>query len=90
MCKYIKATDAMDLIHRLTDMPYSDLVDPLAAVPAANVVPEVHGKWAENHDYLKCPECDVMVKRDFVFFDNGDWNYCGAKMDGEVEELPHE
>lgn len=53
--------------------------------PAADIVPVQHGRWIEDHDYLKCPECSVMVKWDFTFFDIGDWNYCpncGAKMDG--------
>lgn len=52
---------------------------------AADVAPVRHGRWIEDHDYLKCPECSVMVKRDFTFFDIGDWNYCpncGARMDG--------
>lgn len=55
-------------------------------IPAADVTPVVHGRWIEDHDYLKCPECSVMVKRDFTFFDIGDWNYCpncGAYMMGE-------
>ena len=53
--------------------------------PTADVAPVVHGKWIEDHDYLKCPECGVMVKWDFTFFDIGNWNYCpncGAKMNG--------
>lgn len=56
--------------------------------PAADVAPVVHGRWIEDHDYLKCPECGVMVKWDFVFFDIGDWNFCpncGAKMEGCAE-----
>lgn len=55
-------------------------------LPAADVAPVVHGRWIEDHDYLKCPECGVMVKWDFTFFDIGNWNYCpncGAKMDIE-------
>lgn len=54
-------------------------------LPAADVAPVVHGQWIEDHDYLKCPECGVMVKWDFTFFDIGNWNYCpncGAIMDG--------
>lgn len=57
-------------------------------LPAADVAPVVHGRWIEDHDYLKCPECSVMVKWDFTFFDIGNWNYCpncGAKMDLEDE-----
>lgn len=59
----------------------------LYELPAADVVPVVHGRWIEEHDYLKCPECSVMVKRDFTFFDIGNWDYCpncGARMDRGV------
>lgn len=57
-------------------------------VRPADVDPVVHGRWIEDHDYLKCPECGVMVKWDFTFFDIGNWNYCpncGAKMDGGAD-----
>lgn len=60
----------------------------LENLPAADVEPVRHGEWIEDHDYLKCPECSVMVKRDFTFFDIGNWNYCpncGAKMDGGAD-----
>ena len=42
----------------------------------------------EDHDYIKCPKCGVMVKRDFTFFDVGDWNFCpncGEPMEGGAE-----
>lgn len=58
----------------------------VSAIPAADVAPVVHGRWIEDHDYLKCAKCGVMVKWDFTFFDIGNWNYCpncGAKMDIE-------
>ena len=48
--------------------------------------PVKHGRWEDDHDYIKCSVCGVSVKRDFVFFDIGDWNYCpncGARMDLE-------
>lgn len=64
---------------------YNDLAEDFYSIPAADVAPVRHGRWIEDHDYLKCPECGVMVKRDFTFFDIGDWNYCpncGAQMDG--------
>lgn len=57
---------------------------PIWKAPAADVAPVVHGQWIEDHDYLKCPKCGAMVKRDFTFFDTGDWNYCpncGAEME---------
>lgn len=41
-----------------------------------NVAIVKHGQWIEDHEYLKCSECGVMVKWDFTFFDIGDWNYC--------------
>ena len=65
---------------------YNDLAEDFYTIPAADVAPVVHGRWIEDHDYLKCPQCSVMVKCDFAFFDIGNWNYCpncGAKMDGE-------
>lgn len=70
------------------EIPYLQAAKVLREVsdaPAADVAPVVHGEWIEDHDYLKCPECGVMVKWDFTFFDIGNWNYCpncGAKMDG--------
>ena len=42
----------------------------------------------EDSDYIKCPKCGVMVKRDFTFFDVGDWNFCpncGEPMEGGAE-----
>lgn len=64
---------------------FEDLANELEDFPTADIVPVQHGRWIDDRDYLKCPECSVMVKRDFTFFDIGDWNYCpncGAKMDG--------
>nr|WP_294371946.1 hypothetical protein [uncultured Ruminococcus sp.] len=66
-----------------------DVVNSIENAPSVEVAPVVHGRWIEDHDYLKCPECGIMVKRDFTFFDIGDWNYCpncGAKMDLEEEK----
>lgn len=60
----------------------------IKALQTADAVPVRRGLWIEDHDYLKCPECSVMVKRDFTFYDIGNWNYCpncGAKMDLEDE-----
>jgi predicted RNA-binding Zn-ribbon protein involved in translation (DUF1610 family) len=60
----------------------------LLTMCAADVAPVVHGRWIEDHDYIKCPKCGVMVKRDFTFFDFGDWNFCpncGAMMEGGAE-----
>lgn len=45
---------------------FDDALQDAQTVDAVAVVP---GQWIEDHDYLKCPECGVMVKRDFTFFD---------------------
>lgn len=66
-----------------------DVICEVDAQTAADVAPVVHGRWIEDHDYLKCPECSVMVKWDFTFFDIGNWNYCpncGVKMQGAGNE----
>ena len=69
----------------LTPEEFAEYLD---EIPAADVTEVRHGRWIEDHDYLKCPECGVMVKWDFTFFDIGNWNYCpncGAQMDGGAE-----
>ena len=86
MSKYVNAADAAEKIAEKHGIRIADLCDTFGDIPAADVTPVVHGRWIEDHDYLKCPECSVMVKRDFTFFDIGDWNYCpncGAYMMGE-------
>lgn len=84
MAEYIERGSAMRTAHILRPED-KELMSAISIIPAADVAPVRHGRWIEDHDYLKCPECGVMVKRDFTFFDIGDWNYCpncGAKMDG--------
>lgn len=88
MAEYIEREAAIKEL--MNDAPeqvgYSreDAADCIRYMDAADVEPVVHRRWIEDHDYLKCPECSVMVKWDFTFFDIGNWNYCpncGAKMD---------
>jgi rubredoxin len=84
MAEYI---ERKAFIEAVKDIPMWGSVAAMFAdgIPTADVAPVVHGRWIEDHDYLKCPECGVMVKWDFTFFDIGNWNYCpncGAKMDG--------
>lgn len=84
MAEYIERGSAMRTAHILRPED-KELMSAISIIPAADVAPVRHGRWIEDHDYLKCPECGVMVKWDFTFFDIGDWNYCpncGAKMDG--------
>lgn len=84
MAEYIERGSAMRTAHILRPED-KELMSAISIIPAADVAPVRHGRWIEDHDYLKCLECGVMVKWDFTFFDIGDWNYCpncGAKMDG--------
>ena len=92
MDEYIKREYAVDAVLDVYyDTPDIDLSGEkfeaaILKIQAADVAPVRHGRWIEDHDYLKCPECSVMVKWDFTFFDIGNWNYCpncGAKMDKE-------
>ena len=92
MTVYIKREDAIDTVldvyYNTPDIDLSGerLEAAILNIPAADVAPVRHGRWIEDHDYLKCTECSAMVKWDFTFFDIGDWNYCpncGAKMDKE-------
>ncbi len=66
----------------------------LASVPAADVVPVVHGRWIESkeHFYLNngckewinfyCSECDAPNNSPTDYCPN-----CGAKMDGGVDNV---
>ena len=95
MAEYIEreyAVDAVvDVYYNTPDINLSceKFETAIFKIPAADVAPVRHGRWIEDHDYLKCTECSVMVKRDFTFFDIGDWNYCpncGARMTEDIDE----
>ena len=87
MAEYIDREEA--LMKLMQDGCSAKNLQSISDMPAADVAPVVHARWIEDHDYLKCPECGVMIKRDFTFFDIGDWNYCpncGAKMDEKEDK----
>lgn len=72
MDEYIKREDAIDAIMAVyvRTAGYKERERIFAAeeavhrLPVADVAPVVHGRWIEDHDYLKCPECGAMVKMD--------------------------
>ena len=64
---------------------YNDLAEDFYSIPAADVAPVVHGRWAHiGGDEWCCPACG------FVITTEGSWDKptqkycenCGAKMDG--------
>lgn len=79
--------------------PNATMVDAkrvLADTPAADVAPVLHGRWILEREpngkpyCFHCSVCDsdyhyigIMAVSDYC-------PNCGAKMDGEAEELPHE
>ena len=78
-------SDGLGLCRVIMEKDFKRAIRTIPAGTIIDVAPAVHGRWIEDHDYLKCAKCGVMVKWDFTFFDIGDWNYCpncGAKMDG--------
>jgi len=51
----------------------------VAAAPAADVAPVVHGRWVYHDDgVITCSECGNAESSDSYYC-----RYCGAKMDGE-------
>ena len=62
---------------------YNDLAEDFHSIPAADVVPVVHGRWNNDEDYMFCSKCGMQWNycdndtQDFRYFPN-----CGAKMDG--------
>ena len=90
--RLIDAEELERLFYEQVERGATDLFDAfddaLQDAQTVDAVAVVRGQWIEDHDYLKCPECGVMVKRDFTFFDVGDWNFCpncGAKMEGGAD-----
>ena len=58
-------------------MGFERAIDIVSKALPLNVAIVKHGKWIDNHEYLRCSECGVMVKWDFTFLDDiGGWNYC--------------
>ena len=51
----------------------------IKSLPAADVVPVVHGRWVYHDDgVITCSECGNAESSDSYYC-----RYCGAKMDGE-------
>ena len=104
MTDYIKRTDAVKIAEKyglangsalgrhtgLADCIASEIL----SLPAADVVPVVHGKWvhsrydrsSEQFDVVKCSRCGLEAYA--MAYHVRDGNYCpncGARMDGGME-----
>lgn len=93
MAEYIEreaAEDAVGEAHLKGLNPLWELRD----VPAADVVPVVHGRWDDSGRYtfpsgaaaVRCTNCGCALTESEYHLNN--WNYCpvcGAKMDGGAD-----
>lgn len=73
------------VVKELLNINYGGYLDAIDRIPAADVVPAVHGRWAHlGGDEWCCSACG------FVLTTEGSWDKptkkycedCGAKMDG--------
>lgn len=84
MDEYIERKVVIDLITRRYENP-EICTQEINSIPAADVVPVVHGRWIPFHskisgDIQYCSACEIgfVAKSDYC-------PHCGAKMDGGEE-----
>lgn len=84
MDEYIERKAVIDLITRRYENP-EICTQEINSIPAADVVPVVHGQWIPFHskiseDIQYCSACEIgfVAKSDYC-------PHCGAKMDGGEE-----
>ena len=90
MAEYIEREAVIDLITRRYENP-EICAQEINSIPAADVVPVVHGRWDDSGRYtfpsgstaVRCTNCGCALTEGEYHLNN--WNYCpvcGAKMDG--------
>nr|DAO42115.1 MAG TPA: zinc-ribbon containing domain protein [Caudoviricetes sp.] len=87
MAEYIKRETAIKAVEKADYTAIADDADSCKAdylreiiesVPAADVVPVVHGEWIHHDDgVVTCSKCGNAESSDSYYC-----RYCGAKMDG--------
>lgn len=84
MAEYIEREAAIRVVNGQSSftMTRSSLIDSIGKLPAADVVPVVHGRWVEYQipPIICCSNCDWATgieEKNFQYCPN-----CGAKMDG--------
>ena len=99
MAEYIEREAALHaILGEPTESHYpSWYAERIKALPAADVVPVVHGRWDDSGRYtfpsgnaaVRCTNCGCALTESEYYLNN--WNYCpvcGAKMDGgAVDEV---
>lgn len=89
MAEYIKRKAVIELITRRYENP-EICTQEINSIPAADVVPVVHGRWDDSGRYtfpggstaVRCTNCGCALTVSEYHLNN--WNYCpvcGAKMD---------
>lgn len=95
MAEYITKRAAINAVENapieLYKSEWKKIEEAINAVPAADVVPIVHGRWDDSGRYtfpsgnaaVRCTNCGCALTESEYHLNN--WNYCpvcGAKMDG--------
>ena len=87
MTEYIEREAAIRVVNGQSSftMTRSSLIDSIGKLPAADVVPVVHGRWVEYQipPIICCSNCDWATgieEKNFPYCPN-----CGAKMDGGAD-----
>ena len=83
MAEYIERDAALEIVKR-TSGDYATAFAEIRKIPAADVVPVVHGRWRYCGFLQECQTCGEIYS---MHGGNAgkSWNYCpncGAKMDG--------
>lgn len=71
------------------------LVDDLMAAPTVDAVEVVHGQWKKDwcdnnmigHEFEECSKCGCSMLDTNQFWDSNYCPNCGAKMDGERNDM---
>ena len=90
MAEYIEREDAIRVVNGQSSltMTRSSLIDSISKLPATDVAPVVHTRWAHlGGDEWCCPVCGFALTTEGSW-DNPTKKYCedcGAKMDGGAD-----
>lgn len=85
MAEYISRSEAIAALRHMC-YPCGEGIEAINAIPAADVVPVVHGRWIEKSAparkvYFECSHCGAQENKHTAIKGYYCWR-CGAKMDG--------